>query len=143
MAQGLDVVLGNRAVQEVVGAQGRVLCEHLLRLRQEEERTCITMISARLCLATYFLQPWAESGSARLEPKEAACAQVPRVLTIAGSDSGGGAGVQADLKTLQARGVFGASAITAVTEQNTRGVAGFHTVRQRHRDIGQWHHVRE
>jgi len=51
---------------------------------------------------------------------------IPRVLTIAGSDSGGGAGIQADLKTLNAIGVFGMSAITAITAQNTKGVFGIY-----------------
>jgi hydroxymethylpyrimidine/phosphomethylpyrimidine kinase len=49
-------------------------------------------------------------------------------LTIAGSDSSGGAGIQADLKTFAALGVYGASAITALTAQNTQGVTGIHDV---------------
>ncbi len=52
----------------------------------------------------------------------------PRVLSIAGSDSGGGAGIQADLKTFSALGCYGMTAITAITAQNTQGVRAIHAV---------------
>jgi hydroxymethylpyrimidine/phosphomethylpyrimidine kinase len=51
---------------------------------------------------------------------------IPRVLTIAGSDSGGGAGIQADLKAFAAAGAYGMSAIVALTAQNTTGVSAVH-----------------
>lgn len=55
-------------------------------------------------------------------------ASIPRVMTVAGSDSGGGAGIEADLKTMSALGCYGMAAITSVTAQNTLTVAGIHDI---------------
>ena len=60
--------------------------------------------------------------------RNAPSGETPIAVTIAGSDSGGGAGIQADLKTFSALGVYGASVIAALTAQNTRGVTAIHDV---------------
>ena len=54
--------------------------------------------------------------------------KIPKAMTIAGSDSGGGAGIQADLKTFAALGVYGASTLTAITAQNTVRVSAVHEI---------------
>lgn len=64
-------------------------------------------------------------------PSGSATSSLPRyarVLSIAGSDSGGGAGIQADLKTFAALGCYGMTAITAITAQNTQGVRAIHGI---------------
>jgi len=68
------------------------------------------------------------SGPMTSAPMTSAIMTTPVALTIAGSDCSGGAGIQADLKTFAALGVYGASAITALTAQNTLGVSGIHLV---------------
>lgn len=68
------------------------------------------------------LQPNSTSNSTPIPISESQRNKIPHVLTVAGSDSGSGAGVQADLKTCAARRVYCSTVITAVTAQNTLGV---------------------
>jgi hydroxymethylpyrimidine/phosphomethylpyrimidine kinase len=73
------------------------------------------------------LPSWPIASSAPFNPKNA-LNMLPRVLIIAGSDSGGGAGIQGDIKTVTCLGGYAATAITALTAQNTLGVFGIHAV---------------
>lgn len=73
-------------------------------------------------------RPFGLPASSPPRPSMADSPTPPVALTIAGSDSGGGAGIQADLKTFHAFGVFGTSAVTAITAQDTRGVRAVHPI---------------
>src|SRR5438128_8171658 len=66
------------------------------------------------------------SAHSAVYPLKAARRPIPRVLSIAGSDPSGGAGIQADLKSIAANGGYGMAAITALTVQNTQGVTAVH-----------------
>lgn len=74
---------------------------------------CCRALNSVRCSAQTGLQP---------EPQRSTKMRIPHVLTVAGSDSGAGAGIQADLKACAARGVYCSTVITAVTAQNTLGV---------------------
>jgi hydroxymethylpyrimidine kinase/phosphomethylpyrimidine kinase/thiamine-phosphate diphosphorylase len=71
---------------------------------------------------------FASMGNDKITATTTTTVRVPRVLTVAGSDSGAGAGIQADMKACAALGVYCTTVITAVTAQNTAGVQGIHTV---------------
>ena len=101
---------GNAAPVIEAGADG-VSVISALSLAKDPKAAAARIAARRRC------------GAGQARPRMTAIA-----VTIAGSDSGGGAGIQADLKTFSALGVYGASVITALTAQNTKGVTGIHDV---------------
>ena len=100
-------------------------------VRSKAERVKISLSAVQCKMAASTRIPTLNSNDEHAnvdENRRKAVKKVPRVLSVAGSDSGAGAGIQADLKACAALGVFCTTAITAITAQNTVGVQGIHEI---------------